>query len=135
MRAVLDASVVASGVVWRGESHLCLVKMARRQFIAFATPATLEETQETTVRLIREKSPLHNASALLAWYLETVRRVEPSPPGKPRSRDHADDAYLACALAAGAKCVVTYDRDLLVLGKPFGIEVLRPSAFLRRLAG
>lgn len=135
MRVVLDANVVASGVVWRGESHLCLVRLARRQFVAFATSETLEETHETTARLIQEKSPQHNASTLLGWYLETVRRVEPLPLGKQRSRDKTDDAYLACALAAGAAFVVTYDRDLLTLGKPFGIEVLRPAGFLRRLVG
>jgi predicted nucleic acid-binding protein len=103
--------------------------------MAFATSETLEETHETTARLIQEKSPQHNANALLGWYLEAVRRVEPLPLGKQRSRDKTDDAYLACALAAGASFVVTYDRDLLTLGKPFGIEVLRPAGFLRRLVG
>ncbi len=32
-------------------------------------------------------------------------------------------------------CVVTYDRDLLALGKPFGIEMVKPAEFLRRLPG
>lgn len=135
MRVVLDANVVAAGVVWRGESHLCLVKLARRQFIAFATSETLAETQETTIRLIREKAPAHKASALLEWYLDTVLVVTPAPLGKQRSRDQTDDAYLACALAAGAKHLVTYDHDLLSLEKPFGIEIARPSVFLRELAG
>jgi predicted nucleic acid-binding protein len=61
--------------------------------------------------------------------------VSPAPLGKQRSRDRKDDAYLAAALAAGAKCLVTYDHDLLALGKPFGIEIVKPSEFLRRLPG
>ena len=30
--------------------------------------------------------------------------------------------FLACALASGAKLIVSKDRDLLTLGKPFGVE-------------
>jgi predicted nucleic acid-binding protein len=30
-------------------------------------------------------------------------------------------------------CLVTYDRDLLELEKLFGIEMLRPDAFVSRL--
>ena len=32
-------------------------------------------------------------------------------------------------------CLVTYDRDLLILGKPFGIEIVKPAGFLRLLPG
>ena len=65
------------------------------------------------------------------WYLEKVHLVEPASLGKLRSRDPRDDPYLAAALSARA-VIVTYDKDLLDLGKPFGVEILRPSAFLKR---
>jgi predicted nucleic acid-binding protein len=64
-----------------------------------------------------------------------VRVVNPAPLGKQRSRDRTDDACLSAALAAHAKCLVTYDHDLLALGKPFGIEIVKPAEFLRRLLG
>ena len=133
MRVVLDANVVASGVCWNGEPYLCLVKMARRQVFAFATEETLEEAREVTAELIRLKAPKHNATARLTWYLDRVRLVEPAPLGKQRSRDPKDDPYLAAALAAQARWLVTYDHDLLVLGKPFGIEILRLAQFLKAL--
>ncbi len=57
--------------------------------------------------------------------------VEPRPLGKQRSRDIKDERFLAAALAADAKAIVSYDRDLLVLEKPFGISILRPSGFLK----
>ncbi len=41
---------------------------------------------------------------------------------------------LACALAAQANYVVAADRDLLSLGKPFGIVLVTPAEFNRRLA-
>jgi putative PIN family toxin of toxin-antitoxin system len=131
VRVVFDANVVVAGVCWNGEGFLCLLKMARRHAFAYGTEATLAETQLTAVRLIRDLKPKHNAAARLTWYLERVRRIEPAPLGKRRSRDPKDDPYLAAALAAGAKAIVTYDRDLLVMEKPFGIAVVKPSKFLQ----
>lgn len=135
MRVVLDANVVASGVCWDGEAYLCLVKLARRQAFAFGTEETLAETKEVTIRLIRQKRLQHNAAARLTWYLSRVRVVTAAPLGKQRSRDAKDDPYLAAALAAEAECVVTYDYDLLALGKPFGVEMVKPGEFLRQLPG
>ncbi|MBE7500067.1 MAG: putative toxin-antitoxin system toxin component, PIN family [Verrucomicrobiales bacterium] len=130
MRVVFDAKVVVAGVCWQGDGWLCLIRMARRQAFAYGTVATLEETRETAVRVIRERQPTHNASARLDWYLDNVRRVEPSPLGKRRSRDERDDPYLAAALAGKAQVLVTYDHDRLDLGKPFGIPIVRPARFL-----
>jgi putative PIN family toxin of toxin-antitoxin system len=130
MRVVFDANVVVASVCWQGEGWLCLIRMARRQAFAYGTAATLEETRETAVRVIAERQPRHHAAARLDWYLDNVRRVEPQPLGKRRSCDERDDPYLAAALAGKAQVIVTYDHDLLDLGKPFGIPILRPARFL-----
>jgi predicted nucleic acid-binding protein len=53
--------------------------------------------------------------------------------GKRRSRDPKDDPYLAGALAAQARYIVTYEDDLLKMGKPFGIEIIRPAELIRRM--
>jgi len=72
----------------------------------------------------------HSPQNVLNWYLDHVKRVKPAPLGKQRSRDAKDDPYLSCALAAGAKIIVTRDEDLLALGKPFGIQIMTPRALL-----
>ena len=131
MRVVFDNNVVAGGVGWDGEAYLCLVQLAHRRAVAFGSDATIKEAAETCARLIQELGFSHNAATRLNWYLSVVRRVEPSSLGKQRSRDAKDDPHLAAALAASA-VIVTYDKDLLDLGKPFGIEILRPSEFLHR---
>lgn len=133
MRIVLEANVVAAGVGWQGEGWLCFVKLARRYVTAYATEYTLNETRETVLRLIRTQQWKHNATARLTWYLERVQLVIPAPLGKPRSRDAKDDPYLACALAAKAEAIVTWDKDLLALGRPFGIRILTPAQFLKAL--
>ncbi len=135
MRVVLDANVVASGVCWQGEAYRCLVKIARRQAFAYATDGTLAEARETAARLIRELEPKNNAANILNWYLQEVRMVEPVALGKQRSRDAKDDPYLAAALAARAAYIVSYDKDLLELKKPFGVEIIRPAQFLKLVKG
>ena len=132
MRVVLDANVVFAGAGWRGEAYACIVAMARRRITAFATDETLEELR-TLVSERGYKSP-HSPHTVLSWYYERVKRVEPSQLGKRRSRDSEDDPYLACALAADAKVIVSRDDDLLSLEKPFGIEIITPRELLRRLA-
>jgi putative PIN family toxin of toxin-antitoxin system len=131
VRIVLDANVVFAGVGWRGEAHRCLLAMARRRMAVFATLEILEEVRDLVAeRGDKFKHPPHN---LLAWYYDQVNLVEPSLLGKQRSRDVKDDPYLACALSAGAKVIVSRDDDLLAMKKPFGIEIIPPRELLRRL--
>ena len=47
-------------------------------------------------------------------------------------RDPDDDKFLHCAVSAGVHALVSGDKDLLVLKKVSGVEVLPPQAFLRR---
>lgn len=131
MRVVFDAGVVFSGAGWRGEAHLCLLALARRRVIAFATEETLAELR----RIVDEIGfkARHSPYAVLDWYYRTVKLIPPAPLGKQRSRDMKDDPYLACALAANAHAVVSRDEDLLVLRKPFGIQIITPRQMLAQI--
>ncbi len=135
MRVVFDANVVASAVCWNGDAYRCLVKLARRQVFAFGTIETLREAGDIASHLIHTESPKHNATARLNWYLEKVKMVDPAPLGKQRSRDAKDDPYLAAALAARADFIVSYDKDLLELKKPFGVEIISPAQLLKLVKG
>ena len=131
MRVVLDANVVFAGVGWRGEAHNCLLVMAKRRITVFDTQEILEEVRALTVE--RGSKFKHSPYNLLTWYYDRVKLVEPAPLGKQRSRDVKDDPYLACALAAGARIIVSRDDDLLALEKPFGIQIITPRELLVRL--
>jgi uncharacterized protein len=63
-----------------------------------------------------------------------VRIVEPTPLSSPVSRGPDDDVVLATAVAAGATVVVTGDRDLLVIDRYNGIDIVSPRDFLSRLS-
>ena len=53
-------------------------------------------------------------------------------PGK-WCRDPDDDAFIRCAMAGGAKWLVSGDADLLVLGQVESIRIMTPAAFLAHL--
>ncbi len=133
--AVFDSNVVLSGLVWRGESYLCLVAQARRRVRVFSSEWILEEVRLRLKELEAERGLSGNPWPAFNWFSSTARIVEPAPTGKQRSRDPKDDPILGTALGARVKSVVTRDRDLLELGKPFGVEMLHPRDFLRRING
>jgi uncharacterized protein len=132
MRVVFDAGVVFSGAGWRGEAYLCLLALARRRVLGFATAETIMELRRVADGFGFKAR--HSPHAILNWYYGAVKMVSPASLGKQRSRDVNDDPYLACALAARASFIVSRDEDLLVLGKPFGVEIITPRELLTRLA-
>jgi putative PIN family toxin of toxin-antitoxin system len=133
IRAFYDCNVVLSGIGWNGSARKCLKLVAERQVFLFLTDEILAEYESVIPDTLAEEVPEVNPQPKLAWIKSKARLVEPSPLGKRRSRDVKDDIYLAAALGAPAEYIVTYDKDLLDLEKPFGIETIRPAEFLRRI--
>ncbi len=130
---VFDCSAVMAAIGWRNEPYGCLVLVARRRVRTFATPWICEEYRRVALRMEEEKIFPRSPWPALDWFTSVCHVISPAPLGKQRSRDLSDDPYLACALAAKAKFIVSRDPDLLDLGKPFGVEILTPRALLNRL--
>lgn len=131
--AVLDCNIVVSAIGWGGNPRRCLVLAARRKVRLCVTPEIWEEYADIVPAALVEAKRATNPEPTLNWLLRTARFVDPAPLGKQRSRDNKDDPYLACALAAFAKYIVTNDRDLLSLRKPFGIHIVTPVEFLAEI--
>jgi putative PIN family toxin of toxin-antitoxin system len=132
---VIDTNVIVGAIYWpRSMARRCLAGLARRQYTIAVTPEVFEE-YETIVAGFQPRFPGCNSAGALAWLRLKVSWVEPAPLGKQRSRDVKDDLFLCCALAARAKYLLTRDDDLLVLGKPFGVETITPARFLILLRG
>jgi putative PIN family toxin of toxin-antitoxin system len=131
MNVVLDTNVVVSAIFWPGESRDCLVLWAKREFDLAVSVPIFEEYCEIARRLGRSMRDV-NPEPWLQWIERKAKIYEPVPLDRQRTRDPDDDPFLSCALACDAKIVVSKDKDLLVLGKPFGIEMLFPRQFLAR---
>ena len=132
MNVVVDTNVVVSAIFWPGESRDCLVLWAKRRFHLAITIPIFEEYREIAERVaqrVRKVDP----EPWLRWIERRARVYEPAELGKQRSRDPEDDPFLACALASGSEVVISKDHDLLSLERPFGIEILTPHEFRRRM--
>jgi uncharacterized protein len=127
---VLDTNTVVSAIFWpRSTARRCLAGLARRWYAVAASVEVFAEYEAVTAGL-QPRFPACNRAGALGWLRLKAGWIEPVPLGKRRSRDPKDDPFLACALAARARFVVTRDDDLLALGKPFGIEMITPARFL-----
>ena len=134
MTIVLDTNVVVSAAFWpRSEDRRCFVVLARRKCRLAVTELILDEYRALVARIGRRECPDKDPKPFLDWIERVALLVEPSPLGKRRSRDAKGDPFLACALASRAEFIVTKDNDLLALGKPFGVEIVTPREFYRRL--
>lgn len=134
MNLVVDTNVVVSAAHWpASEDRRCFLLLARRGFRLAVTVPILEEYRNVTARVGLRECPMVNPLPFLDWIERVGLLVEPARLGKQRSRDAKDDPFLACALASGAAFIVTKDRDLLALGKPFGVETITPRGFSRRI--
>ncbi len=126
---VFDTGVPISAIGWRGPAHRCLALVAQRQCRLVLSSEIDAEYESRVPAVLADESPMANARGALAWVRAKALWVEPSPLGKRRSRDIKDERFIAAALAGRAKAIVSYDRDLLVLQKPFGISICGPRHF------
>ena len=127
---VIDTNTfIAAGWRVHANARRVFAAVARRRFRLAVSSAILSEYHGVSKR---PRFAGRNYAGLLSWIEKYALLVEPAPLGKRRSRDAKDDIFLACALSAKAEFIVSNDQDLLVLGKPFGIQILTPAQFIAR---
>lgn len=136
MRAIVDTNVLLSGLLWRGTPHVLLERVRDGTLTLISSPALLAEFAEVIARpkfdavLIASRTSRERALAEIHALAEVIA---PAPLPEPVCRDPDDDEVLALALAAEADCIVSGDRDLLVLHPFQNIPILTPAAAVQRL--
>lgn len=133
MNVVVDTGVVVAGIYWKSEPHRCLLAFARRQFSLAVSEPIFAEYAKVAWRLKHQEKLSIAPRPWLNFIRNKGKFTVPVPLDHPVCRDPKDDPFLECALAAGAGTIVSRDEDLLVLEKPFGIEIITPRQFLTRL--
>jgi putative PIN family toxin of toxin-antitoxin system len=129
--AVFDCNTIISALGWAGNPRRCLDLVYAGQVTLCVTPDVWAEYSAKVPLVLAELKRPVNTETELGRLIRVVRFSNPAPLGKQRSRDLKDDRYLAAALGAKAEAIVTSDRDLLVLKKPFGVPVLTPIEFIK----
>ncbi len=132
-RAVLDSSVVVSGIGWRGgEARAVLRLLAAAGFESWRTPWITAEWADAVRRVAETEKRWRNPNWTnwLEWLKGVSKCSDDTPIKKTVKRDPKDDPVVMAAVAARADFIVTYDSDLLDLQKPHGVSCVTPRAFL-----
>ena len=132
MRVVLDTNVFVSGVFFGGTPGRVLEAWRDGRAEVVLSREIVEEYVRVGEELA-DRFPGVDLSAALELLTVSATLVTAPPLPERASRDPDDDKFLACALAAGADCVVSGDRDLLDLSSYEGIVVLSPRDFFDQL--
>ncbi|HTA28997.1 MAG TPA: putative toxin-antitoxin system toxin component, PIN family [Candidatus Cybelea sp.] len=134
MTVVFDTNVIVEAIFWpRSTARRALTGLAKRRFQTVINSAIMAEYATITGNVRAELFSKTQPSGILAWIAAKSVQKEPLPLRTRLSRDPDDNLFVATALAGRSKYLVTQDRDLLVLEKPYGVAIVTPVQLVRFL--
>lgn len=131
MRVVIDTNVLVSGVFFGGLPGRILEAWKEEDLTLVVSPAILEEYYRVGAVLASRYQgvDLDPILALLAMHAEIV---DAPVIQQEICEDPDDDKFLACAVASGAKVVVSGDKHLRAVSGWQGVVVMTPRTFVER---
>ena len=127
MKIVLDTNVQLAALIARGVCHQLLEHCVSRH-ILFTSDFILDETQEKLIEKFGYSSEL--AAEAVSVLRSRMTVVSASKLENPVCRDPDDDNILAAAISGECDCIISGDKDLLVLKQYQGINIFSPRDFL-----
>lgn len=129
MKVVIDTNVLVSGIFWSGPPYTIL-KAWQMQSFDLALSAEIFEEYKQVANILLRKYPAIDLNYIIDLIARNATFYTPIILPSPISRDPDDDKFVACALAANAKYIISGDDDLLCLKEYFGIRILKPRQFV-----
>jgi putative PIN family toxin of toxin-antitoxin system len=131
VKVVLDTNVLVSGAFFSGLPHEILLACKAGGFQLLLSPEILAEYHRAGSDFLQTRSDV-DFEDFLGILLGNAVMVEATSLDLPVCRDPDDDKFLACAIAGGAKIVVSGDKALRDTSGYAGISVLTPREFAER---
>ncbi|HEY5233777.1 MAG TPA: putative toxin-antitoxin system toxin component, PIN family [Verrucomicrobiae bacterium] len=134
-QVVLDTNVLVAAIRSpRGASYRVLQLVGDARWKMNLSPGLLFEYEEIARPLVKNFWPQpERLDDLLDYRVAIANRPKISYVWRPILRDADDDMVLELAIAARADCIVTHNVRDFVGAERFGVGVLTPAEFLRRL--
>ncbi len=126
MNVTLDTNVLIAAFISRGVCHELLEYCARHHRLVTSGFILDEFRDKMLNKFGMDPQDVTEAVDLIRKNADVVH---PASIREHVSRDPDDDNILAAAVAGKSACIVTGDKDLLVLKEYAGIDVIEPSAF------
>lgn len=126
MKIVLDTNVLIAAFIAKGTCHT-LVERCLQIHSVITSEFILGELREKLTGKFKYSD--EDAAAVEALLRSRMQVVEPIFLKDSICRDSNDDLVLATACAGKADCIITGDKDLLILKTFDAIAILSPSDF------
>ena len=126
MKVVFDTNVLIAAFITRGVCSDVLEHCARRHTLVTSEFILHEFHKHMVHKFKYSEVEAKEAIGLLRSRMEVVA---PANLGTTVCRDADDDAVLGTAIAGNAMCIVTGDKDLLIIGRFQGVDIVRPAQF------
>lgn len=130
MRLILDTNILVSALVFKSETANIVVRHAAKQHTLLFSESTFKELKST---LLKPKFAEFVEFTTISNFIINLFRIGIFIEPKEKitvCRDPKDNKFLELAVAASADCIVTGDKDLLVLNPFRGIKIISPGDFL-----
>lgn len=127
---VIDTNVIVSGILFQASIPRDVLTQALNEYSVTFSEQTWDEL---SLVLQRSKFDRHfslEIRLLALTNLASKIEVISSKTSISDCRDPKDNKFLALAIDAGAKIIVTGDKDLLVMHPYQGITICTPAEFL-----
>ena len=126
MRTVPDTNVLIASLISRGFCHE-LMEHCFLNHTLTTSEFILGEVKEKLVEKFKYSTEI--AEEAVALFRSQMQVVTPVTLSSSVSRDADDDNILATAVAGNCDCIITGDKDLLVLKQFEGMKILKPREF------
>jgi putative PIN family toxin of toxin-antitoxin system len=128
VRIVVDTNVLISAAFFGGRPLRILGKCITGEHQLAISLDILEEYRRVGEEFM-EKQPGVDFDRFLNLVFANAVVVQSPKLEDAICRDPDDDKFIACAVATGAKVIVSGDKDLLSLSEYAGVKILRPNEF------
>src|SRR5574341_1184724 len=128
MRILLDTNVLIAAFISHGTCAELLEYCAYQHDLITSNFILKEFRENLAIKFKYSARESAEATQLLATRMHIVIPVEL---GSKECRDKEDDWILATAIAGRCQCIITGDKDLLILKKYKGIDIVSPQSFWR----
>ena len=132
MFVIIDTNVFMSGIFWSGPPAKILDAWQNKQFEMVLSTDILNEYIRVG-GILSKKYGKVEIDEIIDLIVRRSKIYDIAPLPIPICRDINDDMYIACALAAKIKIIVSGDADLLELSGYHHIQVIKPRQFLDNL--
>ncbi|MDO8471542.1 MAG: putative toxin-antitoxin system toxin component, PIN family [bacterium] len=131
MKVVVDANIIISGLRFGGKPRSILELANRGDLEGFTSNEAMDEVEAT---LMKKFGVLTPEWLVIAEALRDSLTVIPTQKllSVPKLRDKRDLHILAAATHCLADCIVSGDKDLLVLGEYKNIQIMKVNDFFEQ---